>query len=84
MEVSKITGESAILNKPETKSDFEPLIAFFVCKWCTYAAADLAGSSRLQYPPNIRIFMLPCTGKMDIVYAFKAFESGIDGVLVSG
>ncbi len=63
---------------------FEPKIAFFVCKWCTYAAADLAGSSRLQYPPNIRIIMMPCTGKIDLTYIFKAFKEGIDGVVVSG
>lgn len=85
MEVKKIAGNSEIMSeKKEEVAKFEPLITFFVCKWCTYAAADLAGSSRLQYPPNIRIVMLPCTGKMDVVYALKAFEQGIDGVLVSG
>lgn len=66
------------------EQQFEPKILFFVCKWCTYAAADLAGSSRLQYPPNIRIIMMPCTGKIDLTYIFKAFKEKIDGVIVSG
>jgi F420-non-reducing hydrogenase iron-sulfur subunit len=67
-----------------TETEWEPKILFFVCKWCTYAAADLAGSSRLQYPPNIRIILMPCTGKIDLTYIFKAFNEGIDGVIVSG
>lgn len=66
------------------QKQFEPKILFFVCKWCTYAAADLAGSSRLQYPPNVRIIMMPCTGKIDLTYIFKAFKEKIDGVIVSG
>lgn len=66
------------------EEEFKPKILFFVCKWCTYAAADLAGSSRLQYPPNIRIIMMPCTGKIDLTYIFKAFNEGIDGIIVSG
>ncbi|MHA1732189.1 MAG: hydrogenase iron-sulfur subunit [Promethearchaeota archaeon] len=66
------------------EESFEPKILFIVCKWCTFAAADLAGSARLQYPPNIRVLMMPCTGKLDLTYIFKAFKVGIDGVVVSG
>ncbi|HUX99464.1 MAG TPA: hydrogenase iron-sulfur subunit [Candidatus Deferrimicrobium sp.] len=59
-------------------------MVFFVCNWCTYGAADLAGTSRLQYPPTVRLIRLPCTGKMDITYILHAFELGADGVIVSG
>lgn len=63
---------------------FEPRIIAFVCNWCTYAGADLAGTSRLQYAPNVRIVKLPCTGRIDPQLVLKAFETGADGVLVSG
>ncbi|KPJ53540.1 hypothetical protein AMJ39_04375 [candidate division TA06 bacterium DG_24] len=56
----------------------------FVCNWCTYAGADLAGTSRLQYQPNVRIIKLPCTGRIDPVFIVRAYEGGADGVLVSG
>jgi len=63
---------------------FEPRIAAFVCNWCTYAGADLAGTSRLQYAPNVRIVKLPCTGRIDPLFVLQAFQNGADGVLVSG
>jgi coenzyme F420-reducing hydrogenase delta subunit len=63
---------------------FEPTIVAFCCHYCAYAAADLAGSSRLQYPPNVRIIRTPCTGRVEIDYFMKAFENGADGVLVAG
>ena len=63
---------------------FEPKIIAFCCHYCAYSAADLAGSSRLQYPPNVRIVRTPCTGRLEIDYYMKAFENGIDGVLVAG
>jgi len=63
---------------------FEPRITAFVCNWCTYAGADLAGTSRLQYAPNLRIIKLPCTGRIDPLFVLKAFENGADAVLVSG
>jgi coenzyme F420-reducing hydrogenase delta subunit len=63
---------------------FEPRIVAFVCNWCTYAGADLAGTSRLSYAPNVRIIKLPCTGRIDPVLVLKAFEGGADAVLVSG
>ena len=65
-------------------NNFEPTIVAFCCHYCAYAAADLAGSSRLQYPPNIRIIRSPCTGRLEIDFFMKAFEAGADGVLVAG
>jgi len=70
--------------EPQPTSDFEPRIVAFVCNWCTYAGADLAGTSRLGYAPNVRIVKLPCTGRIDPLFVLKAFEGGADAVLVSG
>lgn len=64
--------------------DFEPTIVAFLCNWCTYTAADLAGTSRLSYPPNIKIIRVMCTGMVDPKYVIKALLEGADGVLVSG
>jgi len=63
---------------------FEPKIVAFCCMWCSYTAADMAGSMRLQYPPNVYITPVPCTGRVDILYLLKAVEWGADGVFVSG
>lgn len=65
-------------------SNFEPKIVAFVCNWCTYAGADLAGTSRMKYQSNVRMIRLPCTGRIDPMFIVKAFESGADGVLISG
>ncbi|MDO8733759.1 MAG: hydrogenase iron-sulfur subunit [Elusimicrobiota bacterium] len=62
----------------------EPEIVAFCCHYCAYAAADLAGTMRLEYPSNIKIIRLPCSGKIDIIYILKAFENGADGVMVAG
>ncbi|MEJ2528951.1 MAG: hydrogenase iron-sulfur subunit [Gammaproteobacteria bacterium] len=56
----------------------------FVCKWCTYSGADLAGTSRMDYAPNVRMVRLPCSGRIDQQFLIKAFEQGVDGVIVSG
>jgi F420-non-reducing hydrogenase iron-sulfur subunit len=64
--------------------EYSPKIIGFCCRWCSYAGADLAGSMRLQYPPTIRILMVPCTGRVDILHLLKAFEVGADAVFVSG
>lgn len=73
------------LVKPKvTMENFEPKILAFCCKYCAYAAADLSGSMRLQYPPNIRIIQTPCTGRLEVQFLMKAFEKGADGVLVAG
>lgn len=63
---------------------FEPEIIVFACHYCAYAAADLAGSMRLQYPPNVRMIKLPCTGKLEVIHVLKAFEAGADGVYAAG
>ena len=65
-------------------ADFEPRIIAFLCNWCTYTGADLAGTSRLQYPPNIRVIRLMCSGALDPVYVSKALLEGADGVLIGG
>lgn len=65
-------------------SEFEPTIVAFFCNWCTYTAADLAGTSRLSYPPNIKIIRMMCTGMVDPKYVIKAFLEGADCVLISG
>lgn len=70
--------------KKSGSKDFEPKIVGFLCKWCSSSAADLAGTSRIQYPPNIRIIRLMCSGSVDSVYLVKALMEGADGVLVAG
>lgn len=62
----------------------EPKIAVFLCNWCSYAGADLAGVSRFQYPSNIRVIRVPCSGRINPLFILKALQRGIDGVLVSG
>src|SRR3989344_923944 len=74
---------SSHTTQPQT-TNFEPKIVAFVCNWCTYAGADLAGTSRMEYKPSVRIIKLPCTGRIDPLFIIKAFEKGADGVLVSG
>jgi len=63
---------------------FEPKIIGFLCNWCSYAGADLAGVSRIQYPTNIRIIRVMCSGRIDPTFIFEAFKDGADGVLVAG
>lgn len=64
--------------------DFEPRIIGFLCNWCSYAGADLAGVSRIQYPPNIRVIRVMCSGRIDPAFVLEAFKDGADGVLVAG
>jgi len=66
------------------KGEFEPKIVGFLCNWCSYAGADLAGVSRIQYPPNIRIIRVMCSGSIDPAFILEAFKDGADGVLVAG
>lgn len=65
-------------------SDFEPRIVAFLCHWCTYTGADLAGTTRQQYPPNVRVVHLMCSGAIDVTYILKALMDGADAVLVGG
>jgi F420-non-reducing hydrogenase iron-sulfur subunit len=76
---------------PETKpldstrdKPFEPVIIGFTCNWCSYRAADMAGTARMKYAPNVRLIRLMCSGRMDPTFVFKALAGGADGVLVSG
>lgn len=66
------------------KENWEPKIVAFLCSWCSYAGADLAGVSRLQYPPNVRVIKVPCSGRINPVFILKALQEGWDGILVSG
>jgi coenzyme F420-reducing hydrogenase delta subunit len=66
------------------ESAWEPKILAFLCNWCSYAGADLAGTSRIQYPPNIRVIRVPCSGRVNPLFILKALQAGVDGVLVSG
>jgi F420-non-reducing hydrogenase iron-sulfur subunit len=68
----------------ECKNEFEPKIVGFLCNWCSYAGADLAGTSRMQYPQNVRIIRVPCSGRVDPLFVVKAFQDGADGVMVLG
>jgi len=68
----------------ENNEKFEPKIVAFFCNWCTYLAADSAGVARKQYPPNIRIIRVMCSGRIDPMFVLKAFKEGADGVLISG
>ena len=65
-------------------SEFEPQIIAFVCNWCTYAGADLAGTSRIQYPPNVKMIRLMCSGSVDPIYIVKPLLEGVDGLLIGG
>jgi F420-non-reducing hydrogenase iron-sulfur subunit len=63
---------------------FEPTLIGFTCNWCSYRAADMAGTARVKYPPNIRLIRLMCSGRLDPTFILKAFADGADGVLITG
>ena len=65
-------------------NEFEPLIIGFTCNWCSYRAADMAGTARLKYPPNIRLIRLMCSGRLDPTFVLKALAGGADGVMITG
>ena len=67
-----------------SSNGLRPEIVAFCCRHCAYAAADLAGSMRLDYPTSIKVIELPCTGKLDVLYVLRAFENGAGGVMVAG
>ncbi len=70
---------------PETMQDrFKPKIVAFFCNWCTYTAADLAGTSRMKYAPNVRVIRVMCSGRVDPQFVLNAFAMGADGVLIGG
>ncbi len=73
-----------MVEEKEKNESFEPKIVGFLCNWCSYAGADLAGTSRIQYPPNIRIIRVMCSGSVDSMYIIRALLEGADGVFVGG
>ena len=66
------------------KATWEPVIVAFLCNWCSYAGADLAGSSRLHYPVNVRVVRVPCSGRVNPMFVIQCFKRGFDGVLIAG
>ena len=66
------------------REQWEPKIVAFLCNWCSYAGADLAGVSRIQYPHNVRVIRVPCSGRINPAFLLRALQNGADGVLVSG
>jgi coenzyme F420-reducing hydrogenase delta subunit len=78
-----VPAEGVVEKMGDTET-FVPRIVAFCCQYCAYAAADLAGSMRLQYDPNIRIILVPCTGRVDVIHLLRAIEDGADGVLLAG
>ena len=81
---AQLTIGGAQMVKAKVKDDFEPKIVGFLCKWCSSSAADLAGTTRLQYPANIRIIRMMCSGSVDNTYVLRALQDGADGVLIAG
>jgi coenzyme F420-reducing hydrogenase delta subunit len=76
--------EKMVESENNDQERFEPRIVAFLCNWCSYAGADLAGTSRVQYPPNIRVIRVMCSGRVNPLFIAKCFAEGADGVLVSG
>lgn len=76
-----IEAKQAAAEKP---AEFKPLIVAFCCNWCSYAGADLAGTSRLHYPANVRIIKVPCSCRVNPLFVLRAFQRGADGVLIAG
>lgn len=72
------------MNDAAAQSMFEPVILAFTCNWCSYRAADLAGTARIKYPPNVRLVRLMCSGRLDPMFVLKAFASGADAVVMTG
>jgi len=79
-----MTGAADHTGEPVATAAWEPKIVAFLCNWCSYAGADLAGTSRIQYLPNIRVIRVPCSGRVDPLFIVKALQIGADGVLVAG
>ena len=80
----KPTGATGTAGPEGGQADFEPRVIAFLCNWCTYAGADLAGTAPMQYPPNVRIVRLMCSGAIDPIYVLRALTGGFDGVLIGG
>ncbi|MFW5790326.1 MAG: hydrogenase iron-sulfur subunit [Bacillota bacterium] len=72
------------VNTQREKNNYEPLLVAFCCNWCSYAGADLAGTSRMNYPENIKIIRVPCSCRINPGFVLRAFQKGADGVLIAG
>lgn len=68
----------------EENKEFKPTIVAFCCNWCSYAGADLSGTNRLQYPANVKIIRIPCSGRLNPMFVLRAFQRGADGVILCG
>ena len=79
-----MSAEVESANRDSANQEWEPRIVAFLCNWCSYAGADLAGTGRLQYPPYVRVIRVPCSGRINPIYIIKALADGADGVMVSG
>jgi coenzyme F420-reducing hydrogenase delta subunit len=77
-------SQSEVVHDTAQEPGWEPKIVAFLCNWCSYAGADLAGVSRIQYPANVRVIRVPCCGCINPMFLLRALQNGADGVLVSG
>ena len=77
-------SQTTSVQEPAAKKAWEPKVVAFLCNWCSYAGADLAGVSRIQYPPNVRVIRVPCSGRINPAFLLRALQNGADAVLVSG
>lgn len=76
--------QKAVENANTVNDSWEPKIIAFLCNWCSYAGADLAGVGRMQYPPNIRVIRVPCSGRINPLFIIAGLRSGADAILTSG
>jgi coenzyme F420-reducing hydrogenase delta subunit len=79
-----VTSQKVTAQSKNKTDGWKPKVVAFLCNWCSYAGADLAGVSRIQYRPNVRVIRVPCSGRINPLYIVKALQEGVDGVLVSG
>jgi coenzyme F420-reducing hydrogenase delta subunit len=79
-----VATQAAGAARQEPELSWEPIIVAFLCNWCSYAGADLAGSSRLGYPANVRVVRVPCSGRVNPMFVLECFKQGFDGVLIAG
>jgi len=81
---ASLSVEDRVVSPVDEVENWEPTIIAFLCNWCSYAGADLAGTGRIQYPPNVRVIRVPCSGRVDPLMILRCLQRGADGVLVSG
>jgi F420-non-reducing hydrogenase iron-sulfur subunit len=81
---TRMTAQQTAKEGVNVQAAWEPLIVAFLCNWCSYAGADLAGSSRMSYPANVRVVRVPCSGRVNPLFIMSCFKKGFDGVLVAG